>query len=361
MECIFISVSIGDNKVFNYYNELGYAFLKNKFKIVYIYDHCVKDLPENTKNRLHYTWPSYRPTKLKDFIFLNKLIKQHKPICCISVFGSVNVMTIVSYLKKVKNRVAWIRTTNNQINLDSRNKLKSKLLNVRKRYIYRLLTNVYTNSNGTRNDIIKSFKLQEYKIKVLHNLTNKSNLRLLSKNERDQSITIVGRLNKSKGHQGLIVQFKQLLSVYPSIKLNIIGTGPLENDLRNLVSELNLCSNVVFHGNVPNDLIASFFSKTLIGISASFSEAFGWVNIEALREGTPIISTPTEGAKDIIVENLNGEFFSHKQKKSLSSKVKLIISNWDNYSQGAVDVFTSKFSFESQIENHCRIIINNFK
>ena len=359
MKCVFISLSIGDNKVHNYYKELGNSFLKHNYKVVYIYDNQVVNLPESGDGIYYYTWPSSRPTKFKDFKFLQKLIKIHQPDICISIFGAVNVMTLVSYFNGVKNRIAWIRTTNKQITLDSKNILKSKILNLRKRFVYKLLTQVYANSNGTRLNAIKTFKIKEDKIKVLHNLTNKSDIGLKPFKDREFSITIVGRLNLSKGHKELLTQFKELVIIYPLLTLNIIGDGYLKEELIRYVDELDIVKNVIFHGNVSNNLISTFFSKTLIGVSASYSEAFGWVNIEALREGTPIISTKTEGAEDIIIENNNGLFFTHSNVNSLKENIEEIISKWDQYSKGAIEVFTTKFSIENQIENHCDIILKD--
>lgn len=355
-KCVFISLSLGETKVYNYYKKLGDCFIKRGFYIVYIYDKKIQLLPNNTKDEFHFTWPNNRPTKLKDFLFLNRLIKKHKPIYCISIFGSVNVMTIVSFINKVKNRIAWIRTTNQQIKLDSKKIFISKLLNFRKKIVYKLLTNIYTNSKGTKHDAIKTFNLKESKISVLHNLTNKSNINYVSQDERDFSLIIVGRLEISKGHESLFHQFKLLVDIYPLIKLKVIGTGPLKNKLLNLAKELNLDNNILFYGNVSNNMVANYFSKSLIGISSSYSEAFGWVNIESLREGTPIISTRTEGAKDIIIENENGLFFSHEDIYSLKNQVDKILKKWEIYSVKSLEVFNTKFSFENQIENHFKKI-----
>ena len=68
--------------------------------------------------------------------------------------------------------------------------------------------------------------------------------------------------------------------------------------------------NVSFLGAVDNKLVAQIFSSCLVSISSSIEEAYGLVNIEALREGTPIICTETAGSRDIISNNENGLFFN---------------------------------------------------
>ena len=72
-----------------------------------------------------------------------------------------------------------------------------------------------------------------------------------------------------------------------------------------------------------------YFRNALLSISASKSEAFGIVNIESLREGTPVICTNTEGAKDIIVNGKNGFIVDLTKKNDLSKTISKIIKNWD--------------------------------
>ena len=360
MKYIFISTTFNpENSVYQYYKSLGQEFLIHKYCVVYIFDQLPKNIPENSEDLKYYIWPSKRPTRIKDFLFLRKLLKKYKPTYCIAIFGSVNIMIFTSYFYRVNNRIAWIRTTQSQILIDSKNRLKSKLLFYRKIFIYYLSTQIHANSEGTKQDSIDGFNINNDKISVLHNLKKKTKIKFKPKENRDFSIVIVGRLDKSKGHDILFKQFKTVLVKYPNLKLNVIGTGILSDDLKKLVSELELTENIIFLGKIPPRLIGGYFSKNLIGISSSHSEAFGWVNIESLNEGTPIISTQTEGAKAILQPDINGEFFYHNNQNSLLSAIERIFSNWDKYSLGAIKTFDDNFNLESVIKLHSNKILNH--
>jgi glycosyltransferase involved in cell wall biosynthesis len=360
MKYIFISTTFNpENSVYQYYKSLGQEFLIHKYCVVYIFDQLPKNIPENSEDLKYYIWPSKRPTRIKDFLFLRKLLKKYKPTYCIAIFGSVNIMIFTSYFYRVNNRIAWIRTTQSQILKDSKNRLKSKLLFYRKIFIYYLSTQIHANSEGTKQDSIDGFNINNDKISVLHNLKKKTKIKFKPKENRDFSIVIVGRLDKSKGHDILFKQFKTVLVKYPNLKLNVIGTGILSDDLKKLVSELELTENIIFLGKIPPRLIGGYFSKNLIGISSSHSEAFGWVNIESLNEGTPIISTQTEGAKAILQPDINGEFFYHNNQNSLLSAIERIFSNWDKYSLGAIKTFDDNFNLESVIKLHSNKILNH--
>ena len=79
-------------------------------------------------------------------------------------------------------------------------------------------------------------------------------------------------------------------------------------------------------------------------ISASKSEAFGIVSIESLKEGTPILSTDTEGSRDILKEGKNGLLINLNKKNDFSEKLSEIIDNWDFFSRNALRTFENKFS-----------------
>jgi glycosyltransferase involved in cell wall biosynthesis len=334
-------------------------FVEENHHVIFIYDQQIKELPSNTEYYTHLTWPNFRPSKLKDFLFLKNIISTYKPTHCIAIFGSVNVMMIVSYFMRVKNRISWIRTTNTQILIDSKNTFKSKLKVFRKAFIYKLATQVYANSNGTQRDALKTFKIPKHKIRVLHNLVRPSQLSAKLYKDREEKLCIVGRLDKSKGHDILIKQFLYVVDAFPNLKLEIVGDGPEMEHLVELKHQLGLTNNVTFLGKLPYDEVEAVFSKSLIGVSASHSEAFGWVNIESLREGTPIISTATEGAKDILISEKNGYFFDLEDHKSLLKAVQLILEHWNAYSEMAIATFNDNFNLRTNIKTHYLEIKSN--
>lgn len=352
MKAIIISTSKFGNAVSDYYKELGRVFEEKNYKVIFIFDQQVSTIESNSINTFFYTWPSKRPTNFKDFIFLSKLIYKYKPVLCISNFGSTNVMSIVSWVFGVKNRINYIHTTTKAIENDFDNHFKLNLLKFRKKQIFKLNTHFFTNSKGTKENSIKSFNITRDKIYVFPLLIKKSKQIYLKKIKRNHSLIIVGGLTPNKGHEQLIHQFKDCLKKYPDLKLKIIGDGYLKERLEEIVNHLELTENILFEGKVSNKFIGMFFSRSLISISSSFDEAYGLVNIEALREGTPIICTKTAGSKDILVENVNGKYFNLLKKKSLCDAIDNVLLNWENYSINSVNYFNEKYYLENNIENH---------
>lgn len=352
MKTIIISTSKFGNPVTDYYKNLGDCFIKNGYRVVFIFDGLFNNYPKETEKLKYYTWPNKRPIKISDFIFFYKILKCEKPILCISNFGSTNVVSIVSFLFRVKNRINYIHTTSIALSTDSkRSFFKDKLLQYRKKWIYSLNTHLFTNSVGNKEDALIYYKIPKKKITVFPLLIEKSKLKYKHFQERENCITIVGRLHPVKGHRELFYLFKECIKERPNIKLKIVGDGFLKQDLITLAKDLNIIENLVFLGNIPNEKISEIFSSSLIGISSSIDEAYGLVNIESLREGTPIICTKTAGSKDILKVGFNGLFIKLDDKTSLSNSVNKILNNWNLYSENALNSFKEEYDINS-IEKH---------
>lgn len=92
---------------------------------------------------------------------------------------------------------------------------------------------------------------------------------------------------------------------------DIAGSGPIENELRNLVSELNLSDKVTFHGIVDERNKESLLKKASIFIMPSYQldrslEGFGISYIEAAKEGVPSIAGKIGGAPEAVLNGQTG-------------------------------------------------------
>lgn len=181
---------------------------------------------EQNENLIISYWPSKRPTKIVDAIFLAKIILKYKPISIIGNFGAVNWIVIIGFLLSVRNRIVWYHTLIDQLNIDNKkNKLILKLLRLRKKIIYGLATNIVAVSEfSVKNDLHKSFNIRENKITIHHNL--KKDIYAAYKPIKDPiKLVTVARLDASKGHDILFKALKIVIVDYPNTKLTIIGDG----------------------------------------------------------------------------------------------------------------------------------------
>lgn len=135
--------------------------------------------------------------------------------------------------------------------------------------------------------ILENFNINENKIEVIPNGINKTEFKDLKKTEnKNRTILSVGRLEEYKGMQYLI---KALPTLDEDIQLEIVGKGPYEKKLLNLINDLKLINRVkIVSGIRREDLLQKYVDADLFAL-LSTSEAYGITVAEALAAGTPCL------------------------------------------------------------------------
>lgn len=119
-------------------------------------------------------------------------------------------------------------------------------------------------------------------------LIYKDNVRLLH----------IGRFSMEKNHDGLIDIFRLVQSQYSGVRLILIGTGSLENDIKQKVQDLGLSEYVSFEG-ITQD-VTPYLNSADIFVLPSLWEGMPIVLIEAMAAGLPIVASRVGGVPDMI-------------------------------------------------------------
>ena len=123
-------------------------------------------------------------------------------------------------------------------------------------------------------------------------------------NTYDYDMIYVGRLTFQKDPQRLMRLCARLKESKPDLKVAIVGTGELEAEVKQLCEELGISENVNFLGFQPNPI--KMVHDTKVMILTSRWEGTPMCALEAMALGTPIVSTPSDGMKDLIDDGVNG-------------------------------------------------------
>ncbi len=343
---IFLSFSLNSSSVSTMFGALSNELL-NSNDVTIITDKC-SDTKFLDKRIKVYEWPSKRPTKLKDFLFLLKLIKIHRPIMMISMFGSDNLFLLCGLIKRVKHRITWTHS------LSSQRLSNNRYLINRKKLFYKMATKLIANSWATKDDLIKVYKIDNNKIKVIYNIVEKVDI----SNKRDlNTIAFAGRLHKTKGLEVLIKAIHLVTKKYPQIELKVLGgvlEGEIINDYLQLVSDLKIEKNVIFLGNKSKKDLLHVFSKALVVVVPSLYEAFGLVVIEAFSVKTPVIGSNTGGIKEIIRDSKDGFLVEPNNEIELAEKILNMLDNKQDFSKFSTNCherFLENFELEIGVNN----------
>lgn len=154
------------------------------------------------------------------------------------------------------------------------------------------------------------------------------------------NILHVARFHESKNHRGLIEAFEMLHRKYPDVKLNLVGTGELENEIKELVNSKGLQDSVFFKGLL--DDVKEEMSKADIFCLPSNYEGMPMTIIEAMASGLPVAATAVGGVPDMITDGEDGLLCSNTPQNIADCLEKLIASEELRERLGKNAVETSK-------------------
>lgn len=113
--------------------------------------------------------------------------------------------------------------------------------------------------------------------------------------------TFVGRVAHEKNIDFLLQMLVELRRSVPDVLLVIAGEGPAEAHLRALAARLDLGANVLFIGYLERTRgLLDCYRAADAFVFASRTETQGLVLMEAMAQGTPVVSTAVMGTVDVL-------------------------------------------------------------
>ncbi len=99
--------------------------------------------------------------------------------------------------------------------------------------------------------------------------------------------------------------FAKVKETYPEARLDLVGGGPLESQIRSLVKQLDL-ADVNFAGVAEYERIGRFYDEADVFINGSSLDNMPVSILEAFASGTPVASTAPEGMQYLVEHERTG-------------------------------------------------------
>lgn len=172
----------------------------------------------------------------------------------------------------------------------------------------------------------------------------------------------VGRIAREKNLELILKSFRAAQESCSNVKLMIVGSGPYEEEFRQLVGDLGVSKNVVFTGVLDHKGISSAYSAADAFVFSSLTDTQGLVLCEALTTGLPCVAVGAggvpevleDGVDSILTENSVDDFSKAicKLVRTPDFRAKLAAGAIQNSAKYTVDAMAERFEkyYLSEIE-----------
>ena len=268
---------------------------------------------------------------LKNVVYLRRLMTKGKfdVLLCVTAEMS-QVAMVASWLNP--GRMPVVAVIHNTLSQETHSfqKIRSRLFPL----MDKSMDGVIAVSEAVREDYIRLCKADESHVFTAYNPVvfeeifrmagEKTGHPWLEPSRQWKTLVLAGRLSYQKNHQ-LMFQALRRLRAEGDWRLILLGTGELEEELRQLSSHLQIGEWVDFRGYVKNPY-AYFAAADCVVLSSRF-EGLPTVLIEALACGSAIVSVDCpSGPREILGDGVYGTLVPTGDSRALAEGIKEAVS-----------------------------------
>jgi PEP-CTERM/exosortase A-associated glycosyltransferase len=225
------------------------------------------------------------------------------------------------------------------------NDLRYKLTRALESYVVKQADAVTTICQGLKKDLIER-GVPEQKLTVIPNAVNIEQFELIEGKDQAlleklglQNAQVLGFLGSFYAYEGLDLLIKALPAIIaqqPNTKLLLVGGGPQEENLKQLVHTLNLQDAVIFTGRVPHSDVGKYYS--LVDLLVYPRKAMRLTDLvtplkplEAMAQGKLVLASNVGGHHELIDQGKTGYMFEADDIADLSNTVLQVFSDRENW------------------------------
>ena len=185
-------------------------------------------------------------------------------------------------------------------------------------------------SENTKQDIVKAFKVDSQKIKVIYEAaddkimesrTSREILRLTPQDDKP-IILYVGQFREHKNVRGLLEAYK-ILKKEIDCQLALVGNIP--ETYKNIIDNDSELRDIAMPGFVSNEELAAWYNIANVFCFPSFYEGFGLPGLEAMSAGLPVVASKTSSLPEIYKNA--AIYFDPSNSRDIADKIKIVLSN----------------------------------
>jgi len=255
------------------------------------------------------------------------------------------VVWIITKIKRKKLLVTWLEVWDKEYWLKY-SKLLGPVGFITEKLLAKLSPTIISISHHTTQKLEKTLN----RTKNIYTITPTIDLKKINAatpSQHKYDVIYAGRLLAHKNVDMLIHSIAEIKKRLPSISCLIVGEGPERTSLEQLSERLGLQKNVSFTNFFPTHTqLYSQMKGCKVFVNPSTREGFGIITIEANACGLPavLINDPSNAARDLIVEGVNGYLARKTVDEMKKNLFKALDKKW---SKNKIQDIAKKYDQES--------------
>ncbi len=235
-------------------------------------------------------------------------------------------------IKKISGKPLVIHVHSTEIDRQGKDRAKKEIYKIEKIGMQEADC-IIAVSNFTKKRIVKYYKIDPKKIKVVHNAisfedrnfnNNNSIMQdpLLQKkldkifSSKNFKVLFLGRLTAQKGPKYFLSAAHKILQHRDDVEFIVAGDGDMKSKLIKKSAELKISKKIIFTGFLRGEQIDKIYKAADVYVMPSVCEPFGLAPLEAMKNGTPVVLSKDAGVCEIIKNCLKVDFWNTGQIKN---------------------------------------------
>ena len=211
-----------------------------------------------------------------------------------------------------------------------------------------------------KNNITDYFGIPDKNITIINNAVDKfdgcyTEINSISKARKNNNFIVMNcsRLHPQKGVEYFIEAAEILMKKELHISFFIVGDGPLNEELCDMVNKKKLDKYVNFMGFRRD--IKNTIKNCDILVQTSIYEGLPLTPMEAFSVGKAVVATDIDGTREVVHDGINGLLAETKNPASIAEKIEALYKNrklLHELEQGAANSFEREFCADVMIKKY---------